>query len=113
MPQNLNTGHVIIDSQGSNFFLTVSIKSGGGFTADKVKAGQLLQINKDVEVAGDAAWAAQTDLKWGVALGEADKQGRILIVTENAGLNKKALIGLTATNAPELLKQGFKLLEEA
>lgn len=113
MPQNLNTGHVVIDSQGSNFHLTVTVKSTGGFTASQIKAGQLLQINTDVEVAGDAAWAAQTALKWGVALGEADHEGRILIVTENAGLNKEALIGLTATNAPELLKQGFKLLEEA
>ncbi len=113
MPQNLTTGNIVIDSRGSNFFTTVTVKSGGGYAVEAIQAGQLLEINTDVEVAGDAAWAAQTAYKWGVALGGADKTGRILIVTGNAGLNRNALIGLTSTNAAELLDQGFKLLEEA
>ncbi len=110
MPIDLNTGHIVIDSRGTNFNLTAVVKSGGAYTTKAIKGGELLAVNTDIEILNNPAWATQTAIKWGVALGEADDEGRILVVTGGAGLNKNALIGLTDENAPELLAQGFNLL---
>lgn len=116
--QTLNTGHIVIADGGTPFHVTMKVKNGGTYAADAITGGELLQINTDAKVPADyyssaPEWAAQDKIKWAVALGPADEEGRIVTVVGDAGLNREALIGLTTDNAPELLAQGFKLLEQA